>query len=360
MLRSNPINPDSRLEKEAMTLGKAGHEIHLFGWLRFGNAPKFEKKQYYDISRFSFKAPLGKKVLFFLPVWWLSSFFFLMKSEWDVVHAADFDTYIPALFATKIKNKKIIYDIFDFYADMAVMPNFIRVFIACFDKFLIKFADAVIIADPSRLHQIQWDFAYVIYNSPSEGIISTFPHRIPSNQNFRIFYAGSFAKDRDIASMISVIKNLEFVNLELAGWGECEKELADLIKNIPNISFLGMISYEQVIQKTLQSDLLFALYNPIIRNNRYASPNKLFEAMMCRKPIIVNDGTTMADIVRKENCGIVIPYGDIRALKNAVITLKNNQSLCHTLGDNGRSAFEKEYSWEIMERNLISLYQNFQ
>ena len=34
ILRSNPVNPDSRVEKEAWTLTKAGYDVHILAWDR--------------------------------------------------------------------------------------------------------------------------------------------------------------------------------------------------------------------------------------------------------------------------------------------------------------------------------------
>jgi glycosyltransferase involved in cell wall biosynthesis len=80
--------------------------------------------------------------------------------------------------------------------------------------------------------------------------------------------------------------------------------------------------------------------------------------MMCRTPIIVNGETTMADIVREENCGIIVPYSDELALKKAILELKNNLEMCKKMGENGRGAFRREYNWEIMEERLLKLYAN--
>jgi len=125
------------------------------------------------------------------------------------------------------------------------------------------------------------------------------------------------------------------------------------------IEFLSWLPYDEVIRYTRNADILFALYNPNIPNNRYASPNKLFEAMMCSKPIIVSDGSSMADIVRKENCGLVVPYGNVEAIKHAILTLKDNPELCTQLGRNGRGAYEEKYSWKIMEERLLAAYSQF-
>ena len=79
--------------------------------------------------------------------------------------------------------------------------------------------------------------------------------------------------------------------------------------------------------------------------------------MMCGKPILVSDETTMAEIVRKEDCGIVVPYGDVDATKRAILTLKNDPALCRRLGENGRRAYETKYSWKIMEERLLKIYR---
>lgn len=65
----------------------------------------------------------------------------------------------------------------------------------------------------------------------------------------------------------------------------------------------------------------------------------------------------MAEIVREENCGIVVPYGDADAIKHAILTLKNDPTLCKHLGENGRNAYETKYSWEIMEERLLEIYR---
>jgi glycosyltransferase involved in cell wall biosynthesis len=79
--------------------------------------------------------------------------------------------------------------------------------------------------------------------------------------------------------------------------------------------------------------------------------------MMCGKPIIVNDGAPMSKIVRAEGCGIVVPYGDVDAIKEAVLRLKNDPALRQELARNGRRAYETSYSWEIMESRLVDAYK---
>lgn len=37
ILRSNPVRPDSRVEKEAWSLAKAGYDVHILAWDRDTN-----------------------------------------------------------------------------------------------------------------------------------------------------------------------------------------------------------------------------------------------------------------------------------------------------------------------------------
>lgn len=361
MIRAHPVDPDVRIEKEAKALSKAGFEVTVLAWGRYGkNSLREENRSGYTIRRFQFRAPWGVRVVFFLPFWWAFELVWLLRNKWDVVHSADFDTLLPALIAAKIKNKPIIYDIFDFYADQVPLPGVFRKLVAGLDRYLMHFVDAVIVVDPSRLKQVGREHdtsTTIIYNSPSDDLKVGVPLKKGDDNLFKIFYAGVLSQDRDFKSLIDASADFDDVMIEIAGYGFYEEEMEELSKKNARITYLGPITYDTVIEKTLQANLLFALYDPGVPNNRYASPNKLFEAMMCGKPILVSDGTAMAELVRKENCGLVVPYGDVFAIKHAILALKNDPALCKRLGENGRRAYETKYSWDIMEERLLEVYR---
>jgi glycosyltransferase involved in cell wall biosynthesis len=362
MVRSHPINPDARIEKEAHTIANAGYKVTLLGWKRYGDAPENEQRSNYSIHRIRLRAPLGFKVIFFLPLWWILELFWLLHSDWDIVHAADLDTYVPALIAAKIKRKPIVYDIYDFYADTADLPLLIRETVTRIDIFLMKFASAIIIVDPSRLRQIRRNDGsgvYVIYNTPEDTIFLSLKDSLstkPETPSFKIFFAGVLTFDRDFETIIQAAKELGDVEVEIAGFGYFEERLREISTHESFFTYSGTITHEEVIKRTIHANLLFAFYNPAVPNNIYASPNKLFEAMLCSKPILVSSGTAMADIVHVENCGIVVPFGDLDAIKSAISLLRSDPALSERLGQNGRTAYETKYNWKIMETKLLGIY----
>jgi len=127
------------------------------------------------------------------------------------------------------------------------------------------------------------------------------------------------------------------------------KEIGD------RIEYLGYISHNEIMQQTDLADVIVALYDPKIPNNLYASPNKLFEAMMLKKPIIINSETTASMIVKRYNCGISIPYGSVDDLYTALQKLKNGEYR-KVLGENGRIAYEHQYDWREMEKRILDVY----
>jgi glycosyltransferase involved in cell wall biosynthesis len=106
------------------------------------------------------------------------------------------------------------------------------------------------------------------------------------------------------------------------------------------------------------ADVMVATYSPAIPNHRFSSPNKLFEAMLLAKPIIVARDTNIDRIVQAEGCGLVVNYGDLPALEEVLVQLQHDPTLRQRLGEQGRKAYENSYAWSHMKIRLLKLYQD--
>ena len=315
----------------------------------------------FTAHRFRLKTPHGKlTVLLYLPVWWLYELYFLLKEDPDVVHACDLDTLPPAIMAKLLKKTKLCYTIYDLYGGSfpGPIPLVIRNAITFVERVGIRFTDVLFLVSESIYESIRGagirKLVY-IYNSPED-----YPDAQLSPEHKLetcIFYAGWMAKYRGLEDMINAVSDLHGIKLVMAGT-EVDKDILEYGRaKLDNFQYLGLISYEEVIRRSMQADILFVFYDPKRASFRYSTPNKLFEAMMCGKPIIVNEGIAASKIVTRENCGILVPYGDIDAIKEAVLRLINDPALREELGRNGRRAYETSYSWEIMEGRLINAYK---
>ncbi len=363
-LRSNPISPDPRVEKEARSLVKARFTVKALGWDRTGKLSTSEDRGDFSILRLPIRAKYGSGLLNFPALfrWQLGLLWFLLKNrkDYEIIHACDFDTILPALLSKFFFGKKVIYDIFDFYADhLRKTPHFIKKIIRSIDFWAIKNADGVIIVDDSRRDQIRGSKPkelIVVYNSPEDYFQNLQKFSEVKGVKLTIAYIGLLQVERGIFDIIDILKKHPSWCLELAGFGGDEAEILKSIQKVDNITWHGRIDYLKAMQISSNADVLFATYDPSIPNHRYSSPNKVFEAMMLGKPIIVAQNTNMDVIIKNANCGIIINYGNKQELEEALLLLEENSSFRKELGDNARRAYEDIYSWENMENRLIHFY----
>jgi glycosyltransferase involved in cell wall biosynthesis len=187
------------------------------------------------------------------------------------------------------------------------------------------------------------------------------PLKKVSSNNLVIAYIGLLQRERGIFEMIDVVRNHPEWKLVLGGYGAEEEEIKEKIKGLGNVEFLGRVPYEKALEVYASSDVMFATYDPRIPNHRYSSPNKLFEAMMLGKPIIVARNTGMDKIVEKYGLGFVVEYGNKKDLEKAITSIANwNTNKWEAFKKHIAEIYLKNFSWEIMERRLIDLYKSLE
>lgn len=366
--RSNPVAPDPRIEKLAEALGQAGYEVLVLAWDRTGQLPREEVRSEYRIVRFSHASPygLGLKNIFNLLCWQV----FLLRrliQEWQgstFIHACDFDTLLPCLLSKALGGNRIIYDIFDLYADSRRnIPGFIRNLLRMLELKSLEWVDAVILADDTRREQIaeaKPRRIITVYNSPPDALRALKRNDVPSRPGeLRLVYVGLLQVERGLLEIMDILSCHPDWHLDLAGFGGGDEErILSLARSLPNVTWHGRVPYRQALELSYAADVLFATYDPAVPNHRYSSPNKVFEAMMLAKPVVVARDTGIDRLVEGINCGMVVPYGDVAALETALARLAQDPVLRQRLGENGRRAYEEKYNWNVMQERLLALYRD--
>jgi len=356
----SPAGMEPRLAKEARTLARAGYEVHAVLWDRERAFPAEETRDGVHVHRYQLPAPEGQPDLVrLLPRWWGYAFRRIATLRPHVVHAVDFDTILPAYVAARFAGAKVVYDIFDFYAEMVtadLSPRFRQV-LAKWERAMIDKADLVILPDLRRKIQLgnaRPKRLVEIMNVPDGRPVAA---GAGNSSHFVLFYGGMIAKDRGLMDLV-VACEATGARLIVAGHGPDEASLLNTIETSPASTYLGTIPYEEVLERTATCDVVAALYDPAVPNNRFAAPNKLFEAMMFSKPVLVSEGTAAADIVREVGCGLVVRYGDREALTRALESLMLSPAESDAMGARGRTAFETKYNWNAMEPRLLDSYRD--
>jgi len=282
------------------------------------------------------------------------------KEMYDAIHAVDYDTGSVALKIKKKHEKKIIYHIADFYADSRLkIPNIIKKYLRNKEYNVIDNADATIICTDDRKEQIAGSNPKnltVVHNTPpvkqKDLVIN------PIDDKIKITYVGGQEKKRFIDQAISTIKNRSNYQLTLAGSvGDARESIRD-ISNIKNIDFMGKVSYDRALELYENTDMMFAIYDPNHPNHRYSAANKVYEAMLLGRPIVVANNTGMDKIVRAEDMGYTIDFNQ-ESFEKLLEYLSNNKEELYNKSKNSYQAYSK-YSWKKMQQRIINLYHEIE
>ncbi|WP_342436967.1 glycosyltransferase family 4 protein [Paenibacillus sp. FSL L8-0436] len=368
LIRSNSVMPDPRVEKEVNSLIAYGHQVKILSWDRQNDSQSRKNgeitlsKGVVPIRWFLIKAGFGEgiKTLWALLIFQIYILLWLVKHnrEYDAIHACDFDTSIPACLCSKFFKKKLVYDIFDYYVDAFQVPKSLKTLIEKIDIKIINSADAVIITNESRQRQISKSNpkkVAVIHNSPETDFESN--PMFKENSKKRIVYVGILSEDRLLMEIVRSIAGSDIVELHIGGFGFLEREIKEYSEKYSNIFFYGKLRYSDTLKLEDNCDILIAVYNPQIPNHKYSSPNKLYEAMMLGKPIIVAKETGIDELVDLYELGRSVEY-NIGSFEIALYEIIQKENEWISLKERSQSLYQQKYSWNIMDLRLKKLYED--
>lgn len=377
MLRTNKVNPDPRVEKEISSLmKKKGFSVKVIAWDRTAKYQKREEILYLNtaevpIVRFGIPATWGggmKTNLLPMLRFELKLFHWLIshRQEYDVIHACDLLMGLPALVIARLFRKKLVYDVFDFYADTKIGPALLLRIFAGIERYIINKADATIICSEQRIEQIGKCHPRrltVIHNSPSSEQLSESKTAdkvcMSSSGRPKVVYVGNLVEDRYILQILNVAAGDASFELHIGGMGVLSETVQTYAQNHDNIFFYGRLAYRDTLKLESECDIMLALYDPAVNNHKYAAPNKFYEAMVLGKPIIMFRNTGMYDVIDKTGFGETIEPSE-KELHTAIHKLIVKRETRLLDPDMMRKLFDEQYAWEIMEERLIALYRSLE
>lgn len=365
IVRSNNVDPDSRVEKEANSLALAGHNVTLLTWNRGANYMIKEEKirlQDTSVTRVSFgaKATFGEGIKNIIPYlkFQYRIFIWLVKNKksFDICHFCDFDTANVGSISCRLIRKKYVFDIFDYLSTDA--NTFFQKLIKKREEYIINHADATIICTEQRKEQIAGCEPHnltVIHNSPASVPLIKDISKNKKKERVRIAYVGILMEGRLLKEMVHEISKMSDVELHIGGFGKYEAFMEEQSSKYDNIVYYGKLSYDKTLALENECDLMTAIYDPQIGNHRYAAPNKFYEALFLGKPLIMVDGTGMSNVVEQEDIGTLIEYSSY-GFQSGVRRLIDRKSDWEQMSKRMKQLYTEYYSWTKMEQRLVQLY----
>jgi len=308
-----------------------------------GKLVRKESVEGVTIRRFKSYAPSG--AYYFS----LDLFNYLKKNsdKYDVIHAHNYHAF-PALFATLFKRRnKLIFTPYYHGRSGSIVRNILLKPYKLFGSTIFKKSDEIICISDYEKKLVKNDFGVDAIVIPC-GINLNTIRRI---DNFKfhgklIFYVGRIEKYKNIDIIIKSMKYLDDYYFYIAGKGNFEKELKNLIKKQrleDRVKFIGYVD-EVTKYKWLKTCSVFVNLSAV-----EAFGITVLEALACGKPVVVSNRGALREFAEKFNC--VFTVGDkISPEELAEIIKKASEAEVQVN--------LKEYSWDTITERIKDIYIN--
>ena len=370
MLLTNAYDPDPRVRQEALALKGMGCRVRLLAWDRDSKASAFECMEGIEVERafLSSKHGRGTIQLWFYAALYIAMLWRGLRTRFDVVHCHDLDTLPLGFVLGKLKRKPIIYDAHESFTDMLVgnvSPIVLRG-LAILETFLIRRIDLLItVGEKLRRHFEEkgarhsvvvgnWKRRTDFIRSDSDNLEIRRKLGIPESA-LVVVCITQLLHDRKLEELLLTVDHCPNVYVIVGGKGALEQRVKAAAAANPRVIYVGFVSGQEIANLTCASDAVYYGFDPANPNARFSAPNKLYEATAAGRPVITGDFGEIAEVVRRENCGIILPQYSVEEIQRAFTALED-RDLRLSMAVNAARAGRSRMNWE--KGNHI-LYQEY-
>ncbi|MNQ96481.1 Glycosyl transferases group 1 [compost metagenome] len=155
----------------------------------------------------------------------------------------------------------------------------------------------------------------VIENVPLYKLPATLPDVYPTPRRqgkITIGYFGTLDADtRGLEWLIAFANNNKSkIRLIIAGQGNLSTRIKEISTLSENVEFLGPFTHETLPHLYQEIDITWAYYSPKKELHRYAAPNKFYEHIYFKKPIIISRIIPQCSEIESIRTGIALDAED--------------------------------------------------
>ena len=384
MVLESEFPPDDRVEKEAVSLIKDGHEVILACYT-------MEKRQGLEIykgikiyrrpiSKFVYKSSVGiLRFPVYFNFWrkYLKEIYEIEKFE--AVHIHDLPLVKVGLELKDMYSIPVVYDMHENYPVLLELSTHTKKPLARvlhsnsqwlkYEVNMLKSADWVItvideMAERIRKLNIPPDKVVVVPNTIRISDFN-FPDIHPDDRYITMLYIGGITYHRGLQVVIKgmklILEKYKNARLWIAGTGnyvENLKKLAEGLNLGDSIQFLGWKNIPEMAELLMISDIGII---PHIKSEHtdHTIPNKIYQYAYANKPIITSNCRPLERLVEEMEVGVSYKHDSVKDFVESFLKLKESL-LPNNIGRNGRRYIIEKYNWEKTVDPLLKMYKSIQ
>ncbi len=388
MILDKVYPPDPRVDNEASSLIKAGHQVYLYCFDYTGKLPKEEvikgihvcryrmPKWIYSISALAFTVPLYHNYLV------KSLSHFLKKNSIEHIHIHDMQVANAVYKANRLFKLPTLLDLHENRPEIMKFYEHVNSFMGkrlispekwkrAEFKAIEKADKVVVVTQEAKEYYIEKtdvrrDKILVVPNTVRKDFKEHFTiyEEIESRDadKFIMLYVGDTGSRRGLDTVLDALpiirKQIPNIKLNVVGTSKYHPQLIQKAKQLELedlVDFHGWQNFEKFPSFIRNASIGIC---PIHRNIHHDTTfaNKIFQYMSFGKPILVSDCPAQEAVVKEFECGLIFKDQDKHAFAKQLIKIALDSSYYSLLSDNALKAVETYWNWENTSRGLVEYY----
>ena len=175
-----------------------------------------------------------------------------------------------------------------------------------------------------------------------------------------IIYQGALNMSRGIELAIQSMQYVNNAKLQIIGNGDIQDRLVQLVADLrleSKVEFTGRVPMEELWAYTSKADIGISLEEKIGLNYEFALPNKLFDYIQARLPVVVSDLPELSAMVKKYAIGQILSERTPEKLGEVFTKMLEEELPAKKYFTNLEIA-AREFCWEREEEKLIRLFKH--
>lgn len=268
----------------------------------------------------------------------------IKKIKPDLLYVSKTDMLFVAYIYKRLFNNKteLVYEVSDLHSLLIdkqknISKKLVSWLLVKLEKMLCERIKLLVVTSEyfySKFYKDVVDASKMLFipNTPDPKVFNGFKRK--KNKIYTIGFIGAVRYAKQIEMLIDAAE-LKGINVFIAGKGIDSQRIEKYAKDKGFVQIYGEYQYEKEIRSLYERvDCIYSVYDANMKNVQIALPNRLYEAVYTKTPIIAAKDTYLGELVEKYKIGKTIEHESMNDLIGVIEELRFNDDLVKIIKSN--------------------------